>query len=241
MEATRAQEAGTAIRVSNSTRGAHAVPNPARLDVVGVSKRWSGLPVLETVDLSLEPGTVAALVGDNGTGKTTLLRVVAGLIAPDGGSVAVDGFDPFRDRLEYQRRVGLVSAGSAGLYARFSVRRHLEHWACVAFVPRSQRGAAVTEALDLFALTDIADQRADRLSMGQRQRVRLAMGLLHEPKLVLLDEPANSLDGDGLDVLHHALARFVAAGGAVIWCAPTLDDVSVAVDQVYRLAGGRLA
>jgi heme ABC exporter ATP-binding subunit CcmA len=240
MEATRVQDAAL-INASAPSRAVTAIATPVRLDARGVSKSWGRQPVLDAVDLRLEAGSLVALVGDNGTGKTTLLRIVAGLIAPDRGSVAVDGFDPFRNRREYQRHVGLVAAGSAGLYVRFSVRRHLEHWACVAFVPRRRRQAAVAEAMERFALADVADQRADRLSMGQRQRVRLAMGFLHEPPLVLLDEPANSLDDDGVEVLHAALSRHVASGGTAIWCAPTPNEVSIRVDRVHRLAGGRLS
>jgi ABC-2 type transport system ATP-binding protein len=239
MEATRPHEAAL-ISASGPPTGMTLVSTPVRLDVSGVSKSWGAQRVLDSVDFAAEAGALAAVVGDNGTGKTTLLRIVAGLIAPDEGSVAVDGFVPFRDRREYQQRVGLVSAGSAGLYARFSVRRHLEHWAAVAFVPRRERRTAVEEALARFALGAIADQRADRLSMGQRQRVRLAMAFLHEPKLVLLDEPSNSLDADGLALLRDALSRLLASGGAAIWCAPTPNEVSVPADRVYRLAEGRL-
>ena len=189
-----------------------------------MSKTWAaGPPILDAVDLDLYPGQIAALVGDNGIGKTTLLRILAGIISPDRGSVTIDGLDVRRDRGGYHRKVGFLAAGSAGLYARYSVRRHLDYWACLAFVPRRARRAMVASALERFDLGAIADQRADRLSMGQRQRLRLAMVFLHEPRLVLLDEPRNSLDPSGLEVLSDALAELRRRRGAGIWCAPTAE------------------
>jgi ABC-2 type transport system ATP-binding protein len=212
-----------------------------RLDVRAVTKRWAGTAVLDDLSLALEPATLVSLVGSNGTGKTTLLRIVAGLIAPDAGTVSVEGLDPARDRREYQRRIGFLSAAQTGLYARFTVANHLEYWARVSFVPRGRRAEAVERALGRFDLAPIARQRADRLSMGQRQRVRLAMTFLHDPALVLLDEPRNSLDDEARGALLRVLDDFVSAGGTAVWCAPSADEVDAPATRSFTLVGGRLA
>ncbi len=214
---------------------------PSRLLVSGVSKSWNGKPTLGAVDLTLEPGELVGLVGSNGVGKTTLLRIVAGLIAPDRGSVRLDGIDVWTERRKYQRRLGFVPAGQTGLYARICVRDQLDYWARIAFIPRSQRHEAVERAIERFALGELSARRVERLSMGQRQRVRLAMGLLHDPQLLLLDEPRNSLDSAGLEVLHRALTEFVTAGGTVLWCAPEADDIGVATSRAYMLIQGSLS
>ena len=162
--------------------------------------------MLDDVALSLAPGTLASLTGVNGVGKTTLLRIVGGLIAPDSGTVTVDGLAVESQRREYQRRIGLLTAGQTGLYARLGARHHLELWARIAFVPRPERRERVERALGLFGLDGFATKRADRLSTGQRQRLRLAMTFLHEPRLVLLDEPATSLDAVGIETLRSAVS-----------------------------------
>jgi heme ABC exporter ATP-binding subunit CcmA len=207
-----------------------------------VSKSWNGGRdrILDSIALALAPGQLVSLVGANGAGKTTLLRIVAGLISPDAGTVAVDGLSPRSARREYHRRVGFLTAGQSGLYARFSVRDHLEYWARIAFVPRRQRRGAVERALQRFGLETMSAQRADRLSMGQRQRLRLAMTFLHDPSLVLLDEPHTSLDPDGLELLTEAVSGFVANGGTAIWCAPAAAEVQLRVDSAFMLADGRV-
>jgi ABC-type multidrug transport system ATPase subunit len=208
----------------------------------GVVKRWHSKkpPVLDQVDLELRPGFVIGLVGRNGAGKTTLLRILAGLIAPDSGDVRLDGRSPTNDRREYQARIGFASAGQGGLYARMSVRNHLDYWARLALLRAPERPIAVGKMLARFDLIELAGSRVDRLSMGQRQRVRLAMAFLHEPKLVLLDEPKNSLDETGLESLRHALSDFTAAGGAAVWCAPTAEGHPASSQVTYELADGKL-
>lgn len=143
---------GTSARIPSQAEGE---PRPGvfaaeRLAVRAVSKSWDRgrQRVLDAVDLVLEPGMLTSLVGSNGAGKTTFLRIVAGLIAPDSGTVTVDGLQPERDRREYQRRIGFLSAGQTGLYARFTVIQHLRYWARIAFVDRGRRAAAVERSLD---------------------------------------------------------------------------------------------
>jgi ABC-type multidrug transport system ATPase subunit len=225
--------------------GSLAEPTPARsrrdlLVLEGISKVWDKKrgPVLDAVDLELAAGALVSLIGPNGAGKTTLLRIVAGLIAPDSGSVRLDGLDPFRDRREFQRRLGFLSAGQTGLYARLSVRGHLDYWARVAFVPRPARQRLIERAIERFSLSDFASRRVDRLSMGQRQRARLAMAFLHEPKLVLLDEPQNSLDDDGILLLNRVLGEFTAAEGTAICCSPSGDRVDSPSDVLELHEGG---
>lgn len=207
----------------------------------GIVKRWPGVPqVLEGVDLELEPGTALAIVGRNGTGKTTLLRIAAGLIAPEQGSVSICGLDSERDRTEFQRRAGFVSAGNTGLYARLKVRHHLDMWAKLALVPRARRRAAIDHVAELFVLEELLDRRVDRMSMGQRQRLRLALAFLHEPRVVLLDEPGTSLDDEGLAIVGRALEALKQAGGAALACMPAHWEQVPGIDAGFALAGGRL-
>jgi len=214
-----------------------------RLVFETVTKTWRGAPtpVLDSVELALEPGVLAAVTGRNGAGKTTLLRIASGLITPTSGRMLLEGFDSVKDRREYQRRVGFVSAGYGGLYARLSVREHLDLASKLALMPRRATKHAIEMVIERFQLEPlIGAERVDRLSMGQRQRVRLALGFVHDPRVALLDEPWNSLDPEGKEMVLAALTSFASAGGAAICCSPTGEELGERADMLYGIDRARL-
>ena len=213
------------------------------LELRGITKRWQRRPepVLDGLDLVLEEGTVTWVAGRNGTGKTTLLRIASGLIGADAGTIRLNGLHPVADRRAYANRVGHLGPGTSGLYARLSVVWHLRWWARIALLSRQDGARAVRESLQRFELEDLADRRVDRLSMGQRQRVRLAAAFLHDPQVVLLDEPATSLDDEGVAVLIAAVQRATAAGSAVLWCSPAGEEERLPSHRRLLLDQGRVA
>jgi ABC-2 type transport system ATP-binding protein len=209
------------------------------LVMLSLHKTWGDLKVLDDVELVLDAGTTTWIGGANGVGKTTLLRIAAGLICPDEGVVDLDGLHPRLDRARYQARVGFLSAGDRGLYARLNVRQHLELWARLSLLSRASRCATIERTIEQLELQELVDSRLDRLSMGQRQRVRIAMAFLHEPDLVLLDEPLSSLDERSAGLLRACLSDVARRGGAALWVSPTPPEEAV-FDRLLWLEGGRL-
>lgn len=207
-----------------------------------MTKQWPGAPdpVLDHVDLRVEAGTATRIGGQNGAGKTTLLRIACGLITPEEGTVRLAGLDPRSDRRAFQSAIGFLSAGNSGLYARLTVAQHLDYWARLAFLPRASSARAIADALVTFALDDLKTRRVDRLSMGQRQRLRLAVSFLHVPKLVLLDEPDNSLDDEGVALLARAVKDLTARGGSAVVCSPLEAAGGLSFDRSFTILDGRL-
>jgi ABC-2 type transport system ATP-binding protein len=212
------------------------------LELEHLHHRWKGPkpPVLDDVSLTLEAGEVTWIGGRNGVGKTTLLRLAAGILLPQRGSVRIGPLTPSAKGGRYQRQIGFLSAGDRGLQARMRVRQQLDYWARLAYVPRKRRAGLVADSLKRFGLMELAQHRVDRLSMGQRQRIRLAMAFLHEPSVLLLDEPRNSLDDDGYKLLRDQIEWASARGAAVLWCSPRGEDRVLACDVGYTLEDGRL-
>jgi ABC-2 type transport system ATP-binding protein len=212
------------------------------LSLRGVHKRWAAEqgPVLDGVDLTLDLGTTTWIGGRNGAGKTTLLRIAAGLIDPDRGRAAVYGKSAAESRARYQRAVSFLPAGDRGLYARLTVRRQLEFWARIGLLPSGRVDAAVAGALADFDLAALAGRRVDRMSMGQRQRLRLAMTFLTEPDVVLLDEPLTSLDGESAALLDRAVERTLDRFGTILWCSPSGELLDRTFDTRLLLVRGRL-
>jgi ABC-2 type transport system ATP-binding protein len=152
----------------------------------------------------------------------------------------VCGFDVKRDRIQFQRRIGFLSAGNSGLYARLKVEHHLSLWSRIALMPRRERGPAIDGAIATFALEPLLGRRVDRLSMGQRQRLRIALAFVHAPTVVFLDEPATSLDEDGLALLQQALDGLRERGGAGVVCLPSGWEQLLSIDRALALSDGRL-
>jgi ABC-2 type transport system ATP-binding protein len=217
-----------------------APPRAAALALRGVHKSYGTRVVLAGVELTVDSGTLVSITGANGAGKTTLLRLAAGLLGPDSGSISVCGLDSEHDGGAYRSRIGFLSAGDRGLYPRLTVAGNLEFAARLGMLERRRLRPAVEEAIDRFALGELAGRRVDRLSTGQRQRVRLAATLIHDPGLVLLDEPANSLDDAGIASLEGALADVTLRGGAVVSCVPSGAGETLAADRRYAMSQGVL-
>ncbi len=208
-----------------------------------VGKRWHRNPtsVLDGVDLNLDPGTRTWVGGRNGAGKTTLLRIAAGLIDPDCGRAEVWGFTARENRSRYQSLVSFLPAGDRGLYARLTVQHQLDFWARMAMIAPADIRPRVEAAIDTFELGEFADRRVDRMSMGQRQRLRIAMTFLTEPEIVLVDEPLTSLDSEGAAILDQAIEALIARDGALLWCSPEVEHLRQPFDVRWILEDGRLA
>lgn len=239
-------ETPLAVAAEPAQRAANGVaavdPADYPLVLANVSKRWrKDLPlVLDEVDLTLDLGTRTWIGGRNGVGKTTLLRIAAGLIAPDCGRATVWGFSAKENRKRYQQLVAMLPAGDRGLYARLTVRHQLRFWAKIGMLSPDQVRERVEATLDEFELRELADRRVDRMSMGQRQRLRLAMTFLPEPEVVLLDEPLTSLDAEGAAILSRAIEGLMARHGALLWCSPSGEHVEQAFDARWTLEEGKL-
>ena len=212
------------------------------LELDGLYHKWKGPkpPVLDDVSLSLRAGHVTWIGGRNGAGKTTLLRLAAGILLPQRGSVRLGELTPSSKGNLYRRQIGFLSAGDRSLQARMRVSQQLDYWARLAYVPRERRAELVAVNLQRFGLDEFAERRVDRMSQGQRQRIRLAMAFLHEPRVLLLDEPRNSLDDDGYRLLGEQIERAAGAGATILWCSPRGEDRVLTSDTGYTLEDGHL-
>ena len=225
-------------RAPRESRAPATVP----LALHSLTKRWSAdaPPVLDGLDLILEPGTSTWVGGVNGAGKTTMLRIAAGMIEPETGRAEVRGLTSGQNRTRYQQLVSFLPAGDRGLYARLTVRRQLGFWARISMLAPAHVPGRVSEAILTFDLGELEDRRVDRMSMGQRQRLRLAMTFLAEPDVVLLDEPLTSLDGRGAELLLTAIEHVLARDGAVLWCSPSGEHLDFSFDALWQIERGRL-
>ncbi|HEX4306123.1 MAG TPA: ATP-binding cassette domain-containing protein [Solirubrobacterales bacterium] len=199
-----------------------------------LTKRYGDRTVVDRVSFAVEPGTVVGFLGPNGAGKTTTMRMLLGLVAPNAGGATIDG-RAYRDLRDPLHKVGAALEDS-GAHPGRSARQHLRVQATLGGVPAPR----VEEVLELVDLAADADRHVGRFSLGMRRRLGLAAALLCDPEVLILDEPANGLDPEGVHKLRLMLRRFADEGRTVLVSSHLLAEVAQTVDSVVVLDRGRL-
>ncbi|WP_108250188.1 ABC transporter ATP-binding protein [Planctomonas deserti] len=207
------------------------------IEVVGVSRSFSAVQAVRSVTLTAEPGSITALIGPNGSGKTTLLLMLATLLRPDAGHIRVAGHDPVRQPDEVRARMGWMP-DILGSWASLPVRATLEIAGRMYRLPKSAARRRAEELLELVGLTELAAQPTRVLSRGQKQRLSLARALVHDPSVLLLDEPASGLDPAARVDLRVLLQRLAEDGRTVLVSSHVLAELDeMATSAVYLDAG----
>jgi ABC-2 type transport system ATP-binding protein len=206
----------------------------AVIEVAHLTKRFNGLTAVDDVTFAVEQASVVGFLGPNGAGKTTTLRMLLGLVTPTSGTAIING-RRYADLDEPLHVVGAALESSLAYPGR-SARNHLR----IAALAGDTRPGRVDEVLDLVDLTDAADRCVGRFSLGMRQRLALATALLCDPQILILDEPANGLDPEGVHWLRTLLRDLASEGRTVLVSSHILAEVAQTVDSVVILAEGRL-
>jgi ABC-2 type transport system ATP-binding protein len=206
------------------------------LVAAGLTKVIGARTIVDNVSFELRPGEVFGFLGPNGAGKTTTIRMLVGLIRPTSGRVTICGYDVRRDFEAAMRCVGCI-VENPDLYRFMTGRENLEHFARMLGVP----GAEIERVAELVALEHRLDQRVGTYSLGMRQRLGVAQALLGDPRLLILDEPANGLDPAGIREIRTLLRRLAAERGmAVFVSSHLLGEVELMCDRVAIIHKGRI-
>ena len=204
----------------------------------GVSKRYGRTAALESFSLEVSRGEVLCLLGPNGSGKTTFLRMLTGFLLPSAGSLRVAGHDVVDEPMAARRRIGYVPE-SVPMYRHMKVREFLAFMARLRGVPPSAVGAAIDRVVHALSLEDRLNAPIPTLSRGYRQRVALAQALMHDPEVLVLDEPTNGLDPRQI-IETRNLIRSLAGRKTILMTSHILAEVQKTADRVAVLLRGRL-
>jgi sodium transport system ATP-binding protein len=202
-------------------------------------KRFGKITAVADVSFTARDGAITTLLGGNGSGKTTTLRMICGLNRPDSGTVTVDGLELGNQRLAVLARLGVLH-DELGLYPRLTVREHLKFSAELQGVRAGAVGAAVTRALQLLELEELAERRTEGFSHGQRMKVALGRALVHSPSNLLLDEPTRGLDVFAVRRLRTILQRLRTEGVCILMSSHALAEVAELSDHVVVIHAGRV-
>jgi ABC-2 type transport system ATP-binding protein len=206
----------------------------AVITIQGLTKRFGDVLAVDDLSFEVDQGTVVGFLGPNGAGKTTTLRTLLGLVSPTAGTARIDG-KPYRELADPVRHVGALLEASSFHPGR-SARNHLRVIATAAGLPLTR----ADQVLDQVGLAQAAHRRVGGFSLGMRQRLGLATAMLGDPRVLILDEPANGLDPEGVHWLRGFLRQLADQGRTVLVSSHVLAEVAQTVDQVVIIAHGRL-
>ena len=213
--------------------------SPAAVKVDRLEKTLGKNHVLRGISFEAHAGEIFGLLGPNGAGKTTTLRVICTLLAPDAGTVEVLGFDTRAEPQEVRRRVGVVTA-EIGVYPRLSARENITYFAQLSGLADGDLDQKVRGVLDRLDMVPFADERAESLSSGQKQKVAIARAVVHDPPVLMFDEPTSNLDVLASREIREFMVESKQRGKCVIFSTHVLHDAERLCDRVTIIHQGRV-
>ena len=195
--------------------------------------------VLRGISFSAQPGEIFGLLGPNGAGKTTTLRIICTLLSPDNGTVDVLGFDTRTSPQEVRKRVGVVTA-DIGVYPRLTARENIAYFAQLSGVPDRELKHRVDAVIERLDVGSFADQRAESLSSGQKQKLAIARAIVHDPQVLMFDEPTSNLDVLASREVREFMVESKGRGKCVIFSTHVMHDAERLCDRITILHEGRV-
>jgi len=209
------------------------------LEARGLCKSFGKVEAVRGVSFSARDGQITGLLGANGAGKSTTLRMLYTVLRPDAGDALIDGTSVIADPIAARRAIGVLSHG-AGIYNHLTARENITYFGELHGMSRTDRDARAEELIELLEMQPFANRYAKGYSQGQRLKTALARALIHRPRNVLLDEPTNGLDVMAVRGLRKLLLQLRDAGHCVLFSSHVMQEVEQLCDEVVVIAGGQV-
>lgn len=216
-----------------------AVGSGAMILVEGLQKRFGSVQALQDVSFRASDGRITGLLGHNGAGKSTTLRVLSTVLRPNSGYAAVDGHDCSKEPLEVRRSLGVLPHAS-GLYAHLTGRENIHYYGKLHGLKGRELQQRTADLIERLSLTAVADRNAKGYSQGERLKVALARSLVHRPQTIILDEPTGGLDVNAVRMLRDLLRELRGAGRCVLFSSHVMQEVAALCDDIVIIAHGRV-
>ncbi len=210
------------------------------INLRNISLQRNGKQILESIDLDLPPGALTMILGPNGAGKTTTLRMLSGLLTPSDGEAIMNSHSMQKEQMAARRSLGFLT-GDMDLYRRLNPRELLMYFGKLYETPKAELNARVDRLIEAFGITPFVDRHCEKLSTGQKQRVSIARTLVHDPKIVVLDEPTTGLDIMASEFILQFIKKMAREEGkALIFSTHNLTEVERLCDRIGIIHEGNL-
>lgn len=204
-----------------------------------LTKHFGAFKAVESINLNLLPGEVLAVLGQNGAGKTTTVRMLTSVLSPTRGWAKVAGYDVTKDQDKVRASTGVLNE-MHGLYGRMTAVEYLDFFGQVYSLDRERRTKRTNELLEYFGLAYAAHRRSGEYSKGMRQKLALARALIHEPPVLLLDEPTSAMDPESAQLVRIEIARLRSSQRTIVICTHNLIEAEMLADQIAIMYHGRI-
>lgn len=209
------------------------------IEVTNLSKSFGPVQAVREVSFSAPNGMITGLLGPNGAGKSTTMRMIAGVLQPDGGRASVDGITVQDDRVAAQRRLGVLP-DKRGLYQRLTSRENIAYYGRLHGLNGAQLDERVDYLIDLLDMEEIAERRTEGFSTGQKVKVAIARALVHDPPNMMLDEPTVGLDVMSTRAMRQVIRQLREEGHTVLFSSHIMQEVAMLCDNIVIIARGRV-
>jgi ABC-2 type transport system ATP-binding protein len=209
------------------------------IELKNVIKSYGAKTVLKGIDLEIYPGQIIGYIGPNGAGKSTTVKILCGLISDYEGSVRIKGLDPQKDLLAIKSMIGYIPE-LAEMYEVLTPYEFLEFIGQLYHMPHELIEQRMSGILRVFGIEENMHQRMDTFSKGMRQKVLIASGIMHDPEIIILDEPLSGLDANSVIIVKEMLSGFARQGKTVFYCSHMMDIVEKVSDRIVLINEGRV-
>ncbi|MBK7449279.1 MAG: ABC transporter ATP-binding protein [Anaerolineales bacterium] len=209
------------------------------IETKDLSKQFNDFVAVDGINLSVESGQILALLGQNGAGKTTTVRMLTALLQPSRGSARVAGFDVAKNGHDVRASVGVLTEHH-GLYMRMTALEYMDFFGQVYSLAPALRKSRSENLLEYFGLAEAAKRRIGEYSKGMRQKLALARAMMHEPKVLLLDEPTSAMDPESARLVRDEIARLKSAQRTIMLCSHNLTEVELLADKIAIIYHGKI-
>lgn len=208
--------------------------------VTNLSKSFKNVNAVNNVSFTVEPGEIVGLLGENGAGKTTTLRMLATMLKPTSGTVEINGYDILNDGDKVRSQIGILFGGEVGLYDRLTARENIRYFAMLNGISKEEADRNISELCKLLDMDEYIDRRVGKFSRGMKQKVAIARSIIHNPKVMLFDEPTMGLDVTASRIVQNFIFKCKEENKAIIFSSHSMQEVEKLCDRVIIINKGKI-
>lgn len=208
--------------------------------IKGLSKYFRGVKAVDDISFSVNPGEIVGLLGENGAGKTTALRMIATMLKPTAGTAEVNGFDLIKESSRVRSQIGILFGGEVGLYDRLTARENIKYFADLNDMDAKKANDNIEKLAKLLDMEEYIDRRVGKFSRGMKQKVAIARSIVHDPGVMLFDEPTIGLDVTSSKIVQDFILECQRENKAIIFSSHSMQEVERLCDRIVIIHKGRI-